>query len=348
MGLFGLTDLTNTIHCVSPADLASLTPRMMGITGFVSNLCPPGDNRPRVFCRYYHVRRVAWAADLLLRLSRDGHRFDADLLRWYAWAHDLNRWPFAHNSERGIFNQAADLPDYFAEAAIAVPEQTMRELQGIVNKDYRLLGPEARLVLLADMITGFVEDPLWLITTINVTPEVIPRKVADYLGLQFDDTNFLQGLVQIAGAFHPGLAVEQFLLLFDTMFTKIMTQLIQNRNLADPTTGISEDFQKMRFYIKEHFLRCVVYRYNNDYVSQGTALKHKVMLPLVEQLGVTANRHLTRITDEECIAEAIDRSIIPEHDRHLFYPRLDYVTSKEPERSFRFFLAGKAVKLPRT
>jgi hypothetical protein len=346
--MISLPNLNSTSDCVAPPDLAPLAPRMMGITGFVTNLCAPGDDRPRVFCRYYHVRRVAWTADLLLRLSSDGHRFDADLLRWYSWAHDLNRWPFAHNSEKGVFDQAADLPDYFVEAGIEVPEQTMRELQNIVNKDYQPLGPEARLVLLADMITGFVEDPVWLTVAINVSPEVIPGKVADYLGLQFDEPDFLQGLAQMAGVFHPGLEVEEFVQLFDMTFTQIMTRLIRDRELADPETGTSEDFQKMRFYIKEHFMRCVVFRYNNECVSQGASIKRKLMLPLLERLGAGASRHLTRITDEECIAEAIDRSIIRERDRHLYYPRLDYMASKEPDKSFRRFLAGKAAKPTRT
>jgi hypothetical protein len=343
-----LPNLTSTSDCVLPPDLAHLIPRMMGITGFVTNLCPPGDDRPRAFCRYYHVRRVAWTADLLIHLSRDGHRFDADLLRWYSWAHDLNRWPFAQNSEKGVFDQAADLPDYFNEAGIEVPEQTIRELQSIVNKNYQPLGPEARLALLADMITGFVEDPVWLTAAINVTPEVIPSKVANYLGLQFDEPDFLQGLAQMTSVFHPGLEVEEFVLLFDATFTKIMARFIRDRDLADPATGTSEDFQEMRFFIREHFMRCVVFPYNNEYISQGAAIKRKVMLPLLERLGAAANRHLTRITDEECIAEAIDRSIIHERDRHLFYPRLDYMASKEPEKSFRRFLAGKVVNPTRT
>lgn len=311
---------------------------MLGLTGFVTHLCPPGDSRPRVFSRYYHVRRVAWTADLLLQSAQDP-TLEAERLRWFSWAHDLNRWPFAHNSEKDIFDQADDLPRYFSDAGITVPQELILELQGIVNKDYTPLKREAKLVLLADILSGFVEDPLWLIAALNVSPNIIPQGVVKYLGLPLNKPDFIRQLAKLAEAFHPCLMVEEFMQLFDAQFQQIMTKLVEKQQLADPMVLGSADFEKNRYLIKETFMRGVVFPYNNERVSHGASIRREVMLPLLDQLGnTTASGWLTQLTDSACIAEAIERSIIREQDVKRFYPDLDFVALHEPENSFSNYL----------
>lgn len=310
---------------------------MLGLTGFVTNLCPPDDCRSQVFNRYYHVRRVAWTASLLLQSTQEP-TLNAEQLSWFAWAHDLNRWPFAHNSEKDIFDQADDLPRYFSDAGITVSQELILELKGIVNKDYTFLKREAKLVLLADMLSGFVEDPLWLITALNVTPNIIPQDVVKYLSLPLNDPDFIHQLAKLAEAFHPRLMVEEFMQLFDAQFQRIMTKLVEKQQLADPMVLGSVDFEHKRYLIKETFMRGVVFPYNNERISHGASIRREVMLPLLDQLGNTASGLLTQLTDSSCITEAIERSIIGEQDVERFYPDLDFVALHEPENSFSHYL----------
>jgi hypothetical protein len=92
--------------------------RLRGITGFVTTLHAPVDPRPLAFARYFHVQRVVRVAEWLWsRMESVGAAPDRTAVLWLAWAHDLNRWPFAHNSEKGYFDQARDVARYMLESA---------------------------------------------------------------------------------------------------------------------------------------------------------------------------------------------------------------------------------------
>ena len=133
--------------------------RLKAITGFVTTLHKADDPRPLAFARYYHVRRVVWVAEWLrLRRVSGTEQLDINTVRWLAWAHDLNRWPFAHNSEKGFFNQADDVSRYVVAAGLQFPpahssdrtEEEAREarllsdLEGVISKDFGRLSPEGR------------------------------------------------------------------------------------------------------------------------------------------------------------------------------------------------------------
>lgn len=325
-----------------PESLCHVVQRMYGITGFVSVLTEPGDDRTQVFCRYYHVRRVAWLSHYIAQLHREGPG-DLDILNWFAWAHDLNRWPFAHNSERGLFNQAADLPRYLQAESIEVPNELIIQLMAIVDKEYNLLGREASIVLLADIATGFLEDPIWLLAALNVSPAVVPDKVAAYLGLPLDDKKFLAQMLSTLQSFQSGVCANDFVAYFDQVFAQLARSFVHKEFLtADgcDAYGIlrSASFVDIRNMIKEQFMRCVIFPYNNVKISKGPLLKNKVVLPLLDKLLPEPAARMTRMTDASLIQEALKYSVIIESDLSLLRPNLEYMEQEEPENSFTTYM----------
>jgi len=263
---------------------------------------------------------------------------DRDYIVWLAWAHDLNRWPFAHNSEKGIFDQASDFPRYMKDAGIKVPDKWLTETQDIIDKKHESLNSEARIVLLADMITGFIEDPIWLTGILNITPEVIPKEVYEYLCILLEEENFLNELLDLHSHFRPKLDVVQFVEEFDKLFIEITRRFITTRNLARLSTLANPEFENNRYQIKEKFMRKVIFPYNNEKISQGARLQSELIRPMLDKLKSEAASHLTKITDEEFVQEAIDYSVLDKNNTECYQPLLDYMNNFEPENSFQTYM----------
>jgi len=315
---------------------------MHGVTGFVSVLPVPGDDRTKVFSRYYHVRRVAWLSHCIAEVHRDGPG-DLNVVNWFAWAHDLNRWPFAHNSERGLFDQAADLPRYLHAESIDVPMEWVEQLMAIVNKEYNFLGREASIVLLADMLTGFLEDPIWLLTALNVSPAVVPNEVADYLGLPIGDPAFLAEMFTVLQSFQPGVCASDFVATFDQIFTQLARFFVDRQLLKAGQCHASEilhsaEFQRNRELIKEKFMRGVIFPYNNVKISKGPTLKTEMILPILKRLPHKPAAMMTQMTDASLIQEALKLSILSKSELEVLRPNLEYMEQEEPENSFTAYM----------
>lgn len=160
-------------------DLRRRIGRLRHITGFVTTYGQEIDPRLSVFARLWHVKRVVATAD---RLSGLAESLDGDRIERLAWLHDLNRWPFAHNSEKGFFDQAANVREYFLSRSPVIEPQDIDDLVGIHLKDPAVISAEARIVLFADSLTGVIEDPLFAVCGLNVHPRIIPASVSDMLG----------------------------------------------------------------------------------------------------------------------------------------------------------------------
>lgn len=319
-----------------PDELRDSAHRMFRITGFVTALCSESDERPLAFARFYHVRRVAWTCSLLCTLrSSSGIIDDIVKVNWLAWAHDLNRWPFAHNSEKGLFDQAADVPRYFADRGIAVSSDTSRDLQCIINKDRTQLSTEGQIVLLADIITGFIEDPLWTVTALDLRPSFIPDHIAEYLCLDLKRRELQQQLLEMNRLFASTRSVEPFETSFDKLFQQIMESFVVNHKLAEQLPLGKPDFEKWRLRIKEDFMRQRIFHYNNDMISKGGLLRSRLIEPLYQKLGDNTMQVLTTIDEPETIATCVRLGVIDEADYDQFLPELDYVSVHEPEQSFR-------------
>jgi hypothetical protein len=326
----------DTKYLTIPKDIQNPIDRMFRITGFVTVLCPPLDERPLAFARFYHVRRVAWTAGFILksRIAND-EGIDIDKLFWLAWAHDLNRWPFAHNSEKSLFDQAEDVPRYFDENKIFVKPGLINDLKGIINKDHVGLSKEARIVLLADIITGFIEDPIWATTALDLLPSFIPDQVNNYLCLNVERLEFQRRLLELNNLFYKTRSVEPFESKFDLIFKEIATRYILTRNIANSLPLEETEFQHWRQIIKENFMRNELFLYNNEKISHGSLLFNEIILPLSKKLGSSMSSILTSIDEPQLVKMALELKIISDEDNTKYLPTLDFVEKYEPQNSFR-------------
>lgn len=329
-------------QCRPPKELERASGRMFDITGFVSILPTPTDQRSVVFARYFHVRRVAWTAQLICNLASDRASICTESVDWLAWSHDLNRWPFAHNSEKGDFDQGRDIARFMRSEGLNASDDSLVQLECIIDKRYKDLGTEGRIVLLADIVTGFLEDPLWLLTALNVSPKVIPPSVANHLGLPLGDKGFLRKTFDLLQSFKPGLEPSEFLAGFDEAFASLMEPYLVRNQWASPSIFEDHSFSETRTMIKEDFMRSVVFPYNNLKISHGQEIKDNLAKPLIAILRKeNAIDELTRITDAQCLELAVDKGVISKTSRESFRPSLDYMMEMEQESTFSCFMKAQ-------
>src|SRR5262249_38749528 len=149
-----------------------LIERMKHITGMFTPVGPPDDRRPELFSRYLHVRRVATVAlGCCSRVTSAGGEVNQPRVRPLAWLHGLNRWPFAHNSEKGRYDQAADVRAYLQANRIELDHRDTADIVGVHHKSSGELSREGSVVLTADQATGAVEDIFLAITAVGLAPE---------------------------------------------------------------------------------------------------------------------------------------------------------------------------------
>jgi hypothetical protein len=324
--------------------------RLRGITGFVTTLHPQDDPRPLAFARYFHVQRVVRVAEWLWSCrEKVGTAPDRTKVLWLAWAHDLNRWPFAHNSERGFFDQARDVARYVFDSKISFPREqftrnedeiawksgVLQDLEGIISKRIHGLSAEGRLVLLADIIAGFVEDPLLAITGLDLSPRLIPETVREALALPLDDIGLRDQLGALNRLLYHGHDVKEFVLGFDAIFRRRVRIFARKYGLdrADPLE--EKWFGDLRNILKENFLRRVLFPYNNEKVAHGLLLHNELVQPLLNVLGEHPEIRLTEIDEAGMIELALALGIIESRDQSRYFPDLDYIARDEPENSFR-------------
>ena len=233
--------------------------RLRRITGFVTTLTKDEDTRALAFARFYHVRRVVWTSRWI---SRRLEGVDFHVVNDLSWAHDLNRWPFAHNSEKDRYNQASDLIRYFASRSIDLSERSLIDLRGIIDKDFTELSLEGKIVLLSDMLTGFVEEPLWMVTALDLRPDLIPPSVSAYLCLDFEGIDF-PAIAAAASCFRSAESHEPFVFLFDELFLCYMTRFLETRR-PSPHDIVSAEFAATRHMIKDEFMRKIIFPYNKE------------------------------------------------------------------------------------
>jgi hypothetical protein len=324
--------------------------RLKAITGFVTTLHKASDPRPLAFARYYHVRRVVWATEWLhSRRVSGSEQLDISVVRWLAWAHDLNRWPFAHNSEKGFFDQAGDASRYVVAAGLQFPPphpsdrtdraereaRLLSDLEGVISKDLATLSPEGRLVLLADIISGFVEDPLLAVTGLDLSPRLIPDLVRETLAFPLNDEDFLTELKALNLLLYHARDVPNFMRSFDVIFKGAVQAFADQYHLGETDPLTENWFGELRNALKVNFLRKVLFPYNNEKVSHGSVLKAELVQPLLAILGDEAAAALTRINEVEMLDLAEAHGIIAAESRERYLPELDYMETHEPENSFR-------------
>jgi hypothetical protein len=297
--------------------LAPLLERLDGITGFVSVLGE--DPRIDVFRRSRHVRRVVRIAASLCDAIPSARRDDVLIA---ALCHDLNRLPFAHNLEKRIgFDQSASFPGYLAAHGVEFPRELVDDIVGVINKNVR--GSETtRLAFAADATAGFVEDPLFAVTTLGVSPSFLPPMVVEHLGLDFSRSPLRERAAELSRRFQEVPA--QFTELFDDTVFALAQAFLASHNRDGKLFVDLPDFESLRQALKEGFLRAHLFPLNNERVSQGSRLATEIGLPVIERLREEGRDPITALlemTDQQLVAEARRRELI--RDVRSFDPRLD-------------------------
>lgn len=321
-----------------PNEIKKQVERLHRITGFVTILHKPDDTRPLVFARFYHVRRVVWLSHFIsVKKIEMGIKFDLRKVLLLAWTHDLNRWPFSHNSEKGLFYQDVDITRYLTANDLQNFLIYEKDLKGIISKDYNRISDEAKIVLLADIVTGFIEDPLWSTIALNITWDIIPEEVADYLGMPINDFNFLKLLYESNLVFKESKSYLPVLNCFDKIFQELSSSFIIKRKFIGINPLGRPDFEKKRRLIKDDFMKKVLFAYNNEKISMGPTLKDKLILPFIGFIGdENINAVLTTIDEEQFIEMVVEKyKIISRSEIDEFLPKINYIEEFEPHLSFR-------------
>jgi hypothetical protein len=303
--------------------------RLKHITGFVTTYGDECDPRISIFARFWHVKRVVAVAERLCDLARP---LDAGRVRRLAWIHDLNRWPFAHNSERGLFDQAANVGDYFSGSP-GVSERDINDLVGIHAKDPGSLSDEARIVLFADSLAGVIEDPLFAIAGLNVHPRVIPDEVEEMMGFSLRRGRWYACCRQLAVEFHeretPDIA--RFQAELDVLFRELIERFIVVHQVADLDGDYPALFSIAR-KVKETFMRPIIFPLNNERVCHSAWLRGEVFPWYIDRSGGRVDR-LLEMDEPQFVAEITEAPDSPFEPKN-FLPDLRVVRREIPAMAF--------------
>ncbi|GAB3897634.1 hypothetical protein [Microbispora bryophytorum] len=302
--------------------------RLRHITGFVTTFGEDSDPRIGVFARIWHVARVASVARFL---AEESNGVDPARVGRLAWIHDLNRWPFAHNSERGNFDQSLNVADYFTR--LDVPRQDISDLEGIHRKDLYSLTPEGRVVLFADALTGIVEDLLMAVTGLNVHPRLIPAEVDALLGFSLKQDPWLSRCHALADCFHRSLSpdVEYFQEAMGDLFEQLITMFVSRHKVHD----VEHDYPvvyNIAYTVKETFTRRVIFPINNERVCHSSWLRESVFPWYFRTAGGDVG-HLLEI-DEPQFVQAVTTMPGSPFTPDEFIPDIDIVKREIPQLAF--------------
>jgi len=317
------------------AILLSLIKRIKGITGMLSPIGPPGDDRPSLFNRFHHVRRVATVAlCAAVESQNEGSIIDLARVRRLAWLHDVNRWPFAHNGERGLYDQVADLPVFFQANSIELSRLDTEDLKNINLKDSEKLTTEGMVVLAADRAMGIIEDLLFTITALGVDPSVVPVSVVEYTALPLKDYQFRVRLWEMRRLFYELHATGQYLDVFDRIAIAFASSIIKRYCQLRGTFEIGSGFSNGADDVRTNFQNPILFPIVNDEVSHSFFIRDKVIKPLIVHFEPNTLRMMTTIDDQQAVDLAIACGSLRREEVVKVYPDLEFIESKRPDLRF--------------
>jgi hypothetical protein len=317
---------------ITVAGLLRPTHRLRNITGFVTTYGEDNDIRLQVFARIWHVLRV-------VRLARSvaGHRaveVDLSRVRLLAWLHDLNRWPFAHNSERGFFDQAANTRGYLAHLdGVRLTAQDRSDVEAIQRKETAELSHEADCVLTADAIAGVIEDPLLLVCGLRVSPDQLGRDVVPAYGFDLAAAPWRERTWRLAALMRgprSGAAVGLFTAGIRALFAEQAEIFMQNHLARHRNLELKRVIDTV-VTIKEKCIRPIVFPINNELVCRASWLRTAVMPWYLDR---HPREDLVRMTEGEFVGRLLATPGCP-FRAEMFVPRIDIVDTDHPELRFR-------------
>lgn len=301
--------------------------RLLGITGFVTVFPDRGDARTQVFARYHHVRRVV-AVSILLAERWD---LDREHCTELAWIHDLNRWPFARNIEKGHYDQAGNLQRFLR--GLRIPADLAVEAGAVARKDPSPPTKAAEAVLLADIMAGLFEDILLSITGLHLHPEAISLDVDDILGMRLRETETRHRLAAMHRCLHIDRDVRKYIRLFDEHFIGLVQRFVQRLNLG--RSGGLEDaqFHSVRSHVRYAFLPEVIFPLSSDLVCKAFQIRKLFGEPLLRHVA-DPERLLTAWTEQHAVAAAVRAGWLSPDDVDLLVPDIDALKHAMPDRVF--------------
>ncbi|MCU8592021.1 HD domain-containing protein [Streptomyces sp. A13(2022)] len=312
---------------ILPAWLTDAAKRLRGITGFVTVHPNGGDPRTHAFSRYEHVTRVT---SLALSLSEDrGLSRDETLL--LSWLHDINRWPFAHNAERGNFEHADHIERFIAGR---LPRPTVEQAVGVAHKEVSRLDRTGRTVLLADIATGFFEDTLFTITGLNLSPSELPSDALELLRLPVGDFSFLEELEHLYTLLNLDKDVPRYTRDFNSLVFRSTRKFLADHGFLDTDPLENARFWEIQSALRADYMEQKIFPLNNEKVCHGGALRQALVNVVVSRLGVEADTFLTRWTEADVVSYVLREGLASEETVAALAPTLDYVERFEPERRF--------------
>ncbi|MEV4787698.1 HD domain-containing protein [Streptomyces tuirus] len=312
---------------VLPTWLTCAAKRLQAITGFVTVHPNGGDPRTLAFSRYEHVARVA---SLALLVGEERRLPRAEVLL-FSWLHDINRWPFAHNAEKGHFDGADDM-ERFIEGRL--PESTVSQAADIARKRVSDLSQAARAVLLADIVTGFFEDTLFTITGLNLSPSELPDGAFDVLRLPVGDYAFLEELQHLYLLLNREADVARYNRDFNSLVFRSARKFLAEHDFLNMDPLESERFWRIRSALRYDYLEQYIFPLNNEKVCHGEMIRRILVDPVVSRLGGNAEACLTRWTEVDMVAYVLREGLVAEETVSALEPRLDYISDVDPGRCF--------------
>lgn len=299
--------------------------RLKGITGFATTLCRKGDPRARVFSRYDHIMRMLWINRYLCReIGVDPQQSEEIIL-----LHDLNRWPFAQNAEKGYFDQDENAGEYLPALVPGISREIVEDVVHLHHKQPSRMRPDSRYAYIADVTAGMIEDPLLLITGLNTDPGIIPDRFAALLGLNFSPKG-IEELKFVCRTLNRERDVEEFSKAFQSLFENCCKALLR-RYMADG--GVQEwerAIHRDAGIVKRDFLRPIVFPINNERVCHGGWIKRRLIRRLIEDMGFgPASRRLLLADEAEFLAIVREKGYMTEEELINVYPDLDYTSRAE-------------------
>ncbi|MDQ7907208.1 hypothetical protein RB614_22090 [Phytohabitans sp. ZYX-F-186] len=253
--------------------------------------------------------------------------------------HDLNRWPFAHNTEVGWFDQAGNTRTFSKSLVDArLSDEDFADIEGVHHKRIDELSAEGRIVLGADAITGVVEDPLLLVTGLNVRPDYIPDAVCRVLGFTLRAEPWRGRVRRLAKEFHGTGTPDPlaFRADFARLFRDLMGRVLERQDRPERLLDVAAS-------VKAHFIRPRVFPVNNELVCRSSWLRGEVMPRYLAHYG---DVDLVFVDEDDFVRRAV--RIGAAASPADFQPRIDAVRERQPDLCFvGVKTAPAAVRRPR-
>jgi hypothetical protein len=314
----------------SNTELLPMLTRLKGITGFATTLTTRRDHRALVFNRFNHVSRVATLAAFIANSLEIPTK---PVLR-IAWLHDLNRWPFAHNSERDIFSQADDAEAYFAQLIPAIAESEVADLVALQRRNIGALSISGLVTMVADAVTGAIEDPLLLICGLNVHPNIVPKEISDLLGTQFQSKVFAQHLEVATRLLLDDRNGSRFGGHFDELFLITFQNFLLEHNVVSNGALNSTDAFHACKLINHEFMQPIVFPINNDLVCHASWLRMNVIHPLLRDSDSRIVRSMLSLNETSFVKQVLKSREFRDLRAKDFLPSIDAIEEHYPELAF--------------